>query len=78
MRNEVKGQKIREEKMSLTEKGRGKEMMSLTEHTEFTERKRKEHSVGFIFFRFLKKIKPTSFFVASVNSSESDERVRDI
>ena len=61
--------------MSLTEK---KRRVSLTEHTEFTERKRKEHSVGFIFFRFLKKIKPTSFFVASVNSSEPGERVRAI
>ena len=62
--------------MTLT--GKEEDRMFLTEHTEFTERKRKEHSVGFIFFRFLKKIKPTSFFVASVNSSESDERVRDI
>ena len=51
--------------------------MYLTETTERTERGQEEHSVGFIFFRNLKKIKPTIFSVSSVSSSESFERVRD-
>ena len=54
-----------------------KKKMYLTETTERTERGQEEHSVGFIFFRNLKKIKPTIFSVSSVSSSESFERVRD-